>query len=350
MSFLNRFLIGVRSVFDSELVPINGNQLRDLEKGDVEIAVVLSFLAVYNSAMTSGRASPLLIQFNEAVRGRSRVMFNDDLRNRIVVELRREMVIMKFNNATRDIDMGFSFVPKSVKNWNIAVPFMRAGNLKGFLLRNFKPHDSAKGGSMLNSKGLEISPKVWAATVLHYVTVNGNDFVKARIKTEEDVLAFMKIEGGLHPNGTVNVTVSNGSFMGPFQVNLDAFNEGPVRFSKLKNLTPSLFAAATKNSAVGGPGDLRVMGPGIVAFWNSKANAALRASPKTAKSMGFKTLDDFKAMVSKVPHSWEALYMMHNQGGVGAIRFMLERRFRNVQSDEAHMVAQQLLKQYDASA
>lgn len=107
-----------------------------------------------------------------------------------------------------------------------------ASKLATFLAKNIE----ARGNeSMLNSNGLEINARVWATTILHYINMNGNANVKRCLKTEDDILKYMELEGGLNKDGTVNISVTNSfGYCGPFQFGPAAWFTGPAKYSKFK--------------------------------------------------------------------------------------------------------------------
>lgn len=217
--------------------------------------------------------------------------------------------------------------------------------------------------SMLNSNGLEINARVWASTVLHYINMNGNANVKRCIKTEDDVLKYMELEGGLNSDGTVKVGVANSfGYCGPFQFGPAAWFTGPAKYSKYKwkddrilSFKPIRLSAdrydmirVTQANGKGGPGDLEVMGPGVVEFWNACWDQFL-ANARDSKMI--RRFPGASSLVSRVPRTWQMLYAMHNAGATAAYTRLLGLRVNPVsdaQSVYAQQVGHQVLQQFKA--
>lgn len=205
--------------------------------------------------------------------------------------------------------------------------------------------------SLFSSKALEKNPSVWFSTVLKEVQSRGNAFVKAAIATEADVEKILTLEGGLVNGKMVLDARANGtgSFFGPFQVGAFAWADGPQAFSKYKlftgrskaelAVTTSKLAELNRTFAAGGPGDLRVMAPGIVAFWNSSWNGFVAQAKK----------DGLNSKLAKVPRTVEMLYLLHNQGGGGATKLLAAGVTNPIdagQSTHAQAVGLTVKKQY----
>lgn len=205
--------------------------------------------------------------------------------------------------------------------------------------------------SLFTSNALEQSPSVWFSTVFKAVQSRGNAFVKAAIKSEEDVKKILTLEGGLVGGKMVLNARANGtgSFFGPFQVGALAWADGPEMFSKYKlytgksaselAVTTSKLAELNRTFAAGGPGDLRVMAPGIVAFWNSSWNGFVAQAKKDGQS----------SKLAKVPRTAEMLYLLHNQGGGGATKLLAAGVTNPIdagQSTHAQAVGLTVKKQY----
>lgn len=205
--------------------------------------------------------------------------------------------------------------------------------------------------SLFSSNALERNPSVWLATVLKEVQSRGNAFVKAAITTEDDVKKILTLEGGLVNGKMVLDARANGtgSFFGPFQVGALAWADGPQAFSKYKiytgksdaelAVTTSKLAELNRTFAAGGPGDLRVMAPGMVAFWNSSWNGFVAKAKKHGQT----------SKLAKVPRTVEMLYLLHNQGGGGATKLLAAGVMNPIdagQSAHAQAVGLIVKKQY----
>lgn len=211
-----------------------------------------------------------------------------------------------------------------------------------------------KGAKSVLRNGLEIDASVWAATILHYVKLNGNADVKRCVTKESDVLLYLQLEGGLNKDGTVNVILTNGyGYCGPLQLGPAAWYEGPRLFtsSQFKHWKQDAIGSAhraemvraTKAWAAMGPGDLKVMGPGIVEFWNAcwnQFNTHAKRNKVAAR------------LAQYVPRSVEMMYAMHNAGAYAAMTRLLVKRvspISNNQSAPAVAVGKVVKDQFNAN-
>lgn len=205
--------------------------------------------------------------------------------------------------------------------------------------------------SLFSKDSLERDPSVWCATVFREVQRRGNAFVKSVIRSEDDVKKILTLEGGLVNGKMVLDARANdtGSFFGPFQVGAGAWADGPQLFSKYKiytgrspaevAVTTSKLAKLNQSFAADGPGDLRVMAPGIVTFWNSAWGGFVAEAKKTGQS----------TKLAQVPRTVEMLYLLHNQGGKGATKLLVAGVKNPVdagQSTRAQAVGLVVKKQY----
>lgn len=208
------------------------------------------------------------------------------------------------------------------------------------------------GAKSVLRNGLEVDPNVWAETILHYVRLNGNADTKRCVTKPEHVLLYLKLEGGLSKDNSVRVDLVNGyNYCGPMQMGPAAWTEGPAKFSIYKNWTNDslgsadrkAMAAATRAFVKQGPGDLTVVGPGIVEFWNQCWNQFNYHANRS--SVG-------KRLAQYVPRSVEMMYAMHNAGAYGAFSRLLLKRVSPIspnQSSEAVQVGKVVKQQFEAN-
>lgn len=211
-----------------------------------------------------------------------------------------------------------------------------------------------KGAKSVLRNGLEIDASVWAATILHYVKMNGSADVKRCVTKEADVLLYLQLEGGLNKDGTVNVTLTNSfGYCGPLQLGPAAWYEGPRLFTSpqfkhwkqdaIGSAHRAEMVRATKAWASMGPGDLKVMGPGIVEFWNacwSQFNTHAKRNKVASR------------LAQYVPRSVEMMYAMHNAGAYAAMTRLLVKRvspISNNQSAPAVAVGKVVKDQFNAN-
>lgn len=211
-----------------------------------------------------------------------------------------------------------------------------------------------KGAKSVLRNGLEIDASVWAATILHYVKMNGSADVKRCVTKEADVLLYLQLEGGLNKDGTVNVTLTNSfGYCGPLQLGPAAWYEGPRLFTSpqfkhwkqdaIGSAHRAEMVRATKAWAAMGPGDLKVMGPGIVEFWNacwSQFNTHAKRNKVASR------------LAQYVPRSVEMMYAMHNAGAYAAMTRLLVKRvspISNNQSAPAVAVGKVVKDQFNAN-
>lgn len=209
------------------------------------------------------------------------------------------------------------------------------------------------GAKSVLRNGLEVDPNVWAETILHYVRLNGSADTKRCVRTPEDVLLYLRLEGGLDiRNNTVKVDLVNSyNYCGPMQMGPAAWTEGPAQFSPYKSWKNDAIgsadrksmASATRAFAKGGPGDLTVVGPGVVEFWDACWSQFNSHANKNAIG---------RRLAQYVPRSVEMMYAMHNAGAYGAFKRLLLQRvspISNNQSSEAVAVGKVVKRQFEAN-
>lgn len=340
-SFLNDLLIWTRV----RKMEFSVDNLRSLLKGDSSLLVAGGFVHV-KGKINKDVGSTLLRKYVKAVEDGYGLFSDADL-PKILAEV--NFLLKDFNSSNAKPHFSGSFDAGSSK-------------LDASLAKNI----ANKGNKSMKSNGLEINAQVWAQTVFHYVQLNGNSDVKRSIRSADDVLKYLELEGGLNKDGTVKVTVTNEfGYCGPFQFGPAAWATGPANFSKFKwsndsiswkTKPPTLSAdrrdmmAKTKAYALQGPGDLDVMGPGVVAFWNKCWEEFLGNNKNSKQRQRY----PHAAALSKfVPRSWQMLYAMHNAGSTGAYVRLLGQRVNPVssaQSVAAQQVGKQALAQFNAQA
>lgn len=304
--------------------------LIELMDGKINIATANAVNLAANK-ITNKVGSTDLRKYVESLRGLTRHRFTTKQYDNIAKEVnylnRNNIVIKNF-----DVSKGLHSIMDKIK-----------------LVFNFN-----KGAKSVLRNGLEIDASVWAATILHYVRMNGNADVKRCVTKESDVLLYLQLEGGLNKDGTVNVALTNGyGYCGPLQLGPAAWYEGPRLFTipKYKHWKQDAIGsahraemvAATKAYAASGPGDLKVMGPGIVEFWNAcwnQFNAHAKRNSVAAK------------LAPYVPRSVEMMYAMHNAGAYAAMTRLLIKRvspISNNQSRPAVAVGKVVKDQFNAN-
>lgn len=315
------------------------DNLRQALQGNASVFVASGILHV-SKQINKETGSTLLRKYVKAVEA-GHGSFSDAELKQILPEV--NYLLRNFNESNTKVTSGFSY-----EESKLATSLSKAIEARG-------------NKSMLNSKGLEINARVWASTILHYVNMNGNANVKRCLRTEDDILKYMELEGGLNKDGTVKVDVTNQfGYCGPFQFGPAAWFTGPAKFSKYKwsddrilSYKPIRLSAdrndmvrVTKAQSVGGPGDLTVMGPGVVEFWNACWDQFL-ANAKNSKMA--KRFPGAASLVNRVPRTWQMLYAMHNAGATAAYTRLLGQRVNPVssaQSVHAQQVGKQVLQQF----
>lgn len=158
---------------------------------------------------------------------------------------------------------------------------------------------------------LEANPQVWIQRVFDRVQSHGSADVKQCFRTKADVQRILELEGGIQ-NGKMVLNANLGSFVGPFQVGSLAWIDGPAAYSSYKKPSTSLLKQLNNSFAVGGPGDLNTMAPGIVRFWNNCWAYFIAAAKKKGLTRH----------LPKVPRTVEMQYLLHNQGAGGALKLL----------------------------
>lgn len=171
-------------------------------------------------------------------------------------------------------------------------------------LQQRKLNDS-KGTEMLNS-----NPNDWANRIYQRVLTHGSADVRASFRSPADVTRMLELEGGL-VNGRMVLDARNGSFAGPLQMGLSAWKEGPASYSSATVNSTADLIRLNNAKAKGGPGDLDVIAPGVVDFWN----ACWRYFIGVARNKGRSAAD-----IAKVPRNPDMMYFLHNQGPGNAQR------------------------------
>lgn len=165
--------------------------------------------------------------------------------------------------------------------------------------------NDSKGTDMLNS-----NPTDWANRIYQRVLTHGSADVRASFRGPADVTRMLQLEGGL-VNGRMVLDARNGSFAGPLQMGLSAWQDGPAKYSSAKVNSTADLIRLNNAKAKGGPGDLDVMAPGVVDFWN----ACWRYFIGVARNKGRSAAD-----IAKVPRNPDMMYFLHNQGPGNAQR------------------------------
>lgn len=158
---------------------------------------------------------------------------------------------------------------------------------------------------------LEANPQIWIQRVFDRVQSHGSADVKQCFRSKTDVQRILELEGGL-VNGKMVLNASHGSFVGPFQVGNLAWIDGPAAYSGYKKPSISLLKQLNQSFAIGGPGDIDTMAPGIVRFWNNCWSYFFAA----AREKGL------TRYLAKVPRTVEMQYLLHNQGPGGALKLL----------------------------
>lgn len=339
MSFINNWIQEVILLARVNKMVLSVENLKQVLQGDASVFASSGILHV-SKQISEETGSTLLRKYISAVES-GHGSFTDAELNTILLEV--NYLLRNFNNVNTKVKSQFD---------------AEVSKLATFLAKNIE----ARGNkSMLNSNGLEINARVWATTVLHYINMNGNANVKRCIKTEDDILKYMELEGGLNKDGTVKVGVTNEfGYCGPFQFGPAAWSTGPAKYSKFKwkddrilGYKPIRLSAdrydmirVTKANGKGGPGDLNVMGPGVVDFWNACWDQFLANAKNSTMIRRFPGASE---LVGRVPRTWQMLYAMHNAGATAAYTRLLGRRINPVsdaQSDQAQQVGRQVLQQF----
>lgn len=165
--------------------------------------------------------------------------------------------------------------------------------------------NSRKEVGMLNS-----NPSDWANRIYQRVLTHGSADVRASFRSPADVTRMLVLEGGL-VNGRIVLDARNGSFAGPMQMGLSAWKEGPAQFSNQKVDSTADLIKLNNSMEKGGPGDLDVIAPGVVEFWNKCWRYFIGVAQNQGRSA---------AMIAKVPRNPDMVYFLHNQGPGNAQR------------------------------
>lgn len=176
--------------------------------------------------------------------------------------------------------------------------------------------------------------KTWAEATFAEVQKRGSADLKMFITSVDDVVSILKIEEGREPMPTN--TVNEAGFMGPFQVGMAAWLDGPANFSPYpRNIQGRVLRAATREMRVGTPADIKVMAPGIVVYWNKSLAGFKQALNKLG--VGGK--------LNRLPRNWKVLYFIHNQGAAGAAGILAgQHRISGNQSKEAVAIYNEMRK------
>lgn len=170
---------------------------------------------------------------------------------------------------------------------------------------NQRKTNESKVSDMLNS-----NPNDWANKIYQRVLTHGSADVRASFRGPADVTRMLELEGGL-VNGRMVLDARNGSFVGPLQMGLAAWKDGPAKYSSVNVNSTADLVRLNNAKAKGGPGDLDVMAPGAVEFWN----ACWRYFTGVARNKGRTAAD-----IAKVPRNPDMMYFLHNQGPGNAQR------------------------------
>lgn len=345
MSFIDDWLHELALWTRVRSMKLDVGHLYDLINGTGSVLASAGFLHV-KAKINENTGSAVLRRFIKVVEGGQGTFTQKEL-NYIVNEMN---VLLR--------DFRETGVNKGDSNFNLSKSKLSPALAKAI---------AAKGNkSMLNSKGLEISAQVWATTILHYVNMNGSSDVKRCLQTEDDILKYMELEGGLNKDGTVKVDVTNQfGYCGPFQFGPAAWQTGPVKFSQFKSIKddrilsykPIRISAdrqelvrITKAQLKGGPGDLATMGPGVVEFCNNCWAQFLANDRNSATKRRFPHARNLSRFV---PRTWQMLYAMHNAGATAAYVRLLGQRVNPIstaQSVKAQAVGRQAKQQFDSMA
>lgn len=154
----------------------------------------------------------------------------------------------------------------------------------------------------------------WANAIYANIQKSGNAILKSMIASPSDIVKLLDIENG--PGNFVlsgSKSVGGSGFMGPLQIGIDAWKDGPAKFSKhASNVTVGTLRGATMQNRAESPADLNVMAPGIVLYWNKAVTAHKQFISKLGAT----------SKASSKPGDWRLLYAIHNQGGLGAARLI----------------------------
>lgn len=160
----------------------------------------------------------------------------------------------------------------------------------------------------------DLSKITWANAIYANIQKSGNALLRSVISSPSDIVKILDIENG--PGSFVlsgQKSVGGSGFMGPLQIGIDAWKDGPAKFSKhASNVTVGTLRGATMQNRAESPADLKVMAPGIVLYWNKAI---------TAHKQFIVRLGAINKAASK-PSDWRLLYAIHNQGGLGAAKLI----------------------------
>lgn len=159
-----------------------------------------------------------------------------------------------------------------------------------------------------------LSKVTWANAIHANIQESGNALLRGMISSPSDIVRLLDIENG--PGSSVlsgGKSVGSSGFMGPLQIGMDAWKDGPAKFSKhASDVTVGTLRGATMQNRAESPADLKVMAPGIVEYWNKAVTAHKQFIARLGAG----------AKAANKPSDWRLLYAIHNQGGLGAARLI----------------------------
>lgn len=208
-------------------------------------------------------------------------------------------------------DRGLILSPKVRKSLTAEINYILKSKKQGS--SSIRPSTATTTGDQRVNPN-DLSKVTWANAIFSSVQSSGNAILRSMLSSPSDIVKILDIENG--PGNFVlsgQRSVSSSGFMGPLQIGMDAWREGPAKFSKhAANVTVGTLRGATMQNRAESPADLKVMAPGIVLYWNRAVSAHKQYINKLGAT----------AKAASKPSDWRLLYAIHNQGGLGAAKLI----------------------------